>query len=94
MPSNYGFYTRVGNVQVTGGPQAIGNREGAVCDFMGNTFTVKYDNLHICKSGPISGQYITIHRDPTETDPITLSEVYIWDTPQPADQSDEHGETA
>ena len=95
LQRNYGYTTLVGDTRLTGGPQAIDESlHGTICHFMGMAYTIRMDNLHICDSGPIIGRYITIYRPPTEVAVIQIAEVYVWDQPQVADQSEYHGNFA
>ena len=83
----------VGNTSLYGGwLRAIdGSNYGTQCHFMGMGYTINMDYLHVCDGGPIVGRYVTIYRPPTEAEVIQIAEIYVWDRPQPEDQSEYHG---
>ena len=82
----------MGNELVSGGPQVLGPEVGPICHIMDNEPPIKFDHLHVCDNGPLRGRYITVHRGPEVQEVINIAEMYVWDSPQPEDQSPEHGE--
>ena len=55
-------------------------------------FTKSPNYLHFCDNGPITGQYVILHSSDEKDDFLQVSEVYVWDAPQPEDQSLLHSE--
>ena len=89
---NYGYITRVGNVRLEGGPREVDSAVGQLCHDMGTAAsTVKLDMLHVCDNGPLTGQYVTVHRLPTETNVLEISEVVMWPGLALEDRSRSHG---
>ena len=90
---NFGLHTRIGNIPMSGGPQGIDSAQGILCNSSSTTPLVRYDHLHICGNGPLSGRYLTVYREPSHAlqPPIEIAEIELWDRPQASDQSYRHG---
>ena len=88
---NVGIQTRVGNTEVTGGQKIV--TENTLCNEMPvSPLTKELNYLHVCNDGQgLLGRYVIVRGMEPLVVYLQVAEVFIWNVPQPADKSAEHG---